>query len=64
MKGEGGQAKVYTIRSRDRGKKHLGTYAESPFIRAFCYSFICKVLLSYFVVFGDDFHCCFIKHLL
>ena len=38
------------------GLTHLSTYAKSPLLHAFCYIFICKVFLSYFVVFGDNFH--------
>ena len=35
---------------------------NSPFLHVFCDIFICKVLLSDFVVFDIDFHYCFIKH--
>ena len=44
--------------------RHLCAYAKSPFLYVFCYVFIYKALLSYFVVFGDDFYYYFIKHLL
>ena len=46
------------------GLTHLRMYAKNPFLHVFCNIFLCKVLLSYFVVFGDDFHCFFIQHLL
>ena len=35
---------------------------KSPFLQVFCYIFICKVLLSHFVVVVDNFHYCFIKY--
>ena len=34
------------------------------FLHVFCDIFICRKLLPYFVVFGVDFHYCFIKNLL
>ena len=37
---------------------------KRPFLHVFCDIFICWKLLPYFVVFGVDSHCCFIKHLL
>ena len=39
---------------------HLCGCAKSPFLHGFCNVFICKVLSSYFLVFGDEFHHCFI----
>ena len=35
-----------------------------PFLHVFCDIFICWKLLPCIVVFGVDFHYCFIKHLL
>ena len=60
---EGGRAKAYAMRTRgvDTSKYVL---KKVPFLHVFCNMFICKVLLSYFVVFGDDFHYSFMKHLL
>ena len=37
---------------------------KSPLLHLLYNVFICMVLLSYFVVFGDNFPYCFIKHLL
>ena len=35
-----------------------------PFLHVFCDIFICWKLVPYCIVFGVDFHYCFIKHLL
>ena len=37
---------------------------KRSFLHIFCNVFISKALLSYFVLFGDNSHYCFIKHLL
>ena len=62
--GERGSGKsvhhVYKGKGADTPKK----YAKSPFLHVFCNVFIFNVLLSYFAVFGNDIHYCFIKHLL
>ena len=50
-KGEGWSKSVRHAYKGKRELKYLSTYAE-------------KSLLSYFVVDGDDFHCCARKHLL
>ena len=51
-RGERGRVKAYAMRIRGEGElKHLSAYAK-------------KSLLSCFVVYGDDFHCCAKKHLL
>ena len=46
------------------GPSHVSAYVKKSLLHVFCSIFIRKVLLSYFVVFGHDFHCCRIKHLL
>ena len=62
--GGGGYAKVYAMRTRGRGLAHLSRYTNRSLLHVFCNVFISKVLLSYFTVFEDDFHYCFIKQLL
>ena len=62
--GRGGQAKAYAMRTRGEGGLHMDVRKTSHFLHVFCDFFICWKLLPYFVVFGVDFHYCFIKHLL
>ena len=65
QRGEGSQAKAYAMRTRGKGGLHMEVRTQNvPFLHVFCDIFICWKLLPYFVVFGVDFHYCFIKQLL
>ena len=49
--GEGGRVKAYAMRTRGEGElTNLSAYAK-------------KSLLSHYVAYGDNFHCCAKKHL-
>ena len=50
----------HTYARRGRGFTYVSIYSKKSLLHMFCSISICKVLLSYFVVFGDDLHCCFI----
>ena len=59
----GGQVKAYAMPTIGGERMiHLCTYTEKPILQVFCN--ICKVLLSYFIVFGNDLHYVFKKHFL
>ena len=59
---EGGGESSKSVRHAYRGRA-LDT-SKYEHTKSLCaHLLICKVLLPYFVAFGVDFHCCFIKHL-
>ena len=62
---KGDQAKAYVMHTRGEGGLHMEVRTHKrPFLHVFCDILICWKLLPYSVVFGVDFHYCFIKHLL
>ena len=64
QRGEGVKQKRTPCVQGGGGLTHGSTYAKTSLLHVFCDIFICWKLLPYFVVFGVDFHYCFIKHLL
>ena len=64
---KGGRGSSISVRHVHKGEgAYTWKYVRKnvPFLHVFCDIFICWRLLPYFVVFGIDFHYCFIKHLL
>ena len=49
-KGGGGSDKSIRHAYNQRRLVYLSTYEKCPFLHAYCYIFICKVFLPYFVV--------------